>query len=164
MGRASLLGVIVALVALLVVVRMVGPSNGEEPADSVASGPSSAPPPAAPPHAISGLRVQGNQIVNADGATLRMIGFNSAGTEYACVEGWGIFDGPEDPTRMPESFVRAMTSWRGANTVRVPLNEQCWLGLGVEPAYGGKAYQGAVRAFVDLLTTHGFIVVLDLHR
>jgi endoglucanase len=48
--------------------------------------------------------------------------------------------------------------------VRVPLNEQCWLGLGVEPAYGGAAYREAIRDYVSLLRGKGFAVVLDLHR
>jgi endoglucanase len=161
---ATLLAAFGVLAGLLVVAQVVqGPSAGLEPAATAATA-ASAQARAPAPDAIAGLRVQGNQIVNADGATVRMTGFNSSGTEYACVEGWGIFDGPTDPTRMPESVVRAMASWRGANTVRVPLNEQCWLGLGVERAYGGAAYQRAVRAYVDLLTAHGFIVVLDLHR
>ena len=58
-----------------------------------------------------------------------------------------------------------MTGWKGANTVRVPLNEQCWLGLGgVNPAYGGAAYRAAIHDYVRLLRESGFIVVLDLHR
>jgi endoglucanase len=165
--RAALLIALIALVALvglLVVLQVLGgPSTGQEPGDPGAAEPTP-PPSAAPPGAIAGLRVQGNEIVNADGATVRLTGFNSAGAEYACVEGWGIFDGTEDPVRMPESVVRAMASWQGANTVRVPLNEQCWLGLGVERAYGGAAYQRAVRDYVDLLTAHGLVAVLDLHR
>jgi endoglucanase len=57
-----------------------------------------------------------------------------------------------------------MGTWEGANTVRVPLNEQCWLGLGVKPGLGGPAYQAAVHDYVQLLRKHGFVVVLDLHR
>jgi hypothetical protein len=155
----ALLAALVALAAVLVTVRVAGVPS---------AGPTAQPAPgaqrSAAPGAGAGLHVEGNRIVDAGGATVRLTGFNSSGTEYACVEGWGIFDGTEDPARMSESVVRAMASWRGANTVRVPLNEQCWLGLGVKPAYGGAAYQRAVRDFVDLLTAYGFVVVLDLHR
>ena len=93
------------------------------------------------PPAITGLRVQGNQIVNGDGQAIRLLGFNHAGAEYACIEGWGIFDAPGqtrlDHTRLKDSVIQGMKRWSGANTVRIPLNEQCWLGLGVKEAYGG---------------------------
>jgi len=65
---------------------------------------------------------------------------------------------------MPASAVKRMAAWTGANTGRVPLNEQCWLGLGVKPAYGGGIYQRAIRDYVQLLQDHGFVGVLDLHR
>jgi hypothetical protein len=105
--------------------------------------------------------VQGNQIVNAHGQPVRLIGFNSSGAEYACEEGWGIFDTPT--TGMPASTVAAMAAWTGANVVRVPVDEQCWLGLaGVERAYAGARYQHAIEAFVALLNAYGFAVVLDL--
>jgi hypothetical protein len=111
----------------------------------------------------TGLHVQGNQIVNGRGQAIRLVGFNMSGTEYACVEGWGIFDAPDDVNISP-SVVAAMASWNGANAVRVPLNEQCWLGLGVPAQYGGEAYQNAIKRFVNLLNSHGFVAVLDLHR
>jgi endoglucanase len=122
-------------------------------------------PSAAGPVSVAGLHVKGNQIVNADGVSVRLLGFNSSGAEYACMEGWGIFDGPLSyRTRMPASAVRRMAAWTGANTVRVPLNEQCWLGIGVKPAYGGAAYRKAIKGYVHQLLIHGFAVVLDLHR
>ena len=64
-----------------------------------------------------------------------------------------------------EDVVTAMRSWAGANAVRVPLNEQCWLGIGgVSTKYGGEPYRAAVRDFVGLLGRYGFVAVLDLHR
>jgi endoglucanase len=114
---------------------------------------------------ITALSVRDSTLVNQDGVPVRLLGFNHSGTEYACIEGWGIFDEPGGAvTRMPPSTVTAMAEWTGANTVRVPLNEQCWLGLGVDPAYGGVNYQDAIRDYVRLLRDHGFVVVLDLHR
>jgi endoglucanase len=114
---------------------------------------------------ITALSVRGNQIVDQDGKAVRLLGFNYSGAEYACIEGWGIFDGPQSQrTHMPESAVERMAAWTGANTVRIPLNEQCWLGLGVKSAYGGASYQKAIRDYVQLLRDHGFVVVLDLHR
>src|SRR4029450_4471621 len=58
----------------------------------------------------------------------------------------------------------AMRHWSGATTVRLPLNEQCWLGLGVKEAYGGANYQRAIQDLVTRLHDNGFVVVLDLHR
>ena len=114
--------------------------------------------------AVSGLRVAGNRITNASGAPLMLRGVNRSGTEYACAElgspgnaGWGIFDGPSDL-----ASVQAIASW-GANYVRVPLNEDCWLGInGVSPTYGGASYRSAVTNFVDLLNANGIYVELSL--
>ena len=117
------------------------------------------------PVSLAGLRVKGNTIVNKDGVVVRLLGFNSSGAEYACIEGWGIFDGPDSyRTDIPASAVTNMAKWAGANTVRLPLNEQCWLGLGVKPAYGGASYRKAIRRYVNRLVAAGFAVVLDLHR
>ena len=56
-----------------------------------------------------------------------------------------------------------MKAWK-INTVRVPLNEHCWLGInGVKSQYGGQAYQDAVGKYVRRLLNHGMYVILDLH-
>lgn len=108
--------------------------------------------------AITGLRVVGNQIVNGAGQPVRLRGVNRSGTEYACIQGWGIFDGPADA-----ASIQAIVSWR-ANAVRVPLNEDCWLGInGVPAAYGGANYQAAIANYVSLLNAAGLIVILELH-
>ncbi|GAA4207851.1 glycoside hydrolase family 5 protein [Actinocatenispora rupis] len=106
---------------------------------------------------VTGLHVQRNELVDGAGKTVRLTGFNHSGAEYACVEGWGIFDGAADPTA-------GMASWAGANAVRLPLNEQCWLGLGTDPRYSGEAYRRAVSGLVSELSARHFAVILDLHR
>lgn len=117
-----------------------------------------------PAHPASGVRVDANRLVDAAGRPVRLLGFNHSGAEYACVEGDGFFDTP-DGTAPEETAVRAMRRWLGANAVRVPLNEQCWLGLPAVPRrYAGRAYRSAVRTFVTRLNRHGFVAVLDLHR
>jgi len=104
------------------------------------------------------VRVLGNQLVAADGGPVRLLGVNKAGTEYACAQGWGIFDGPVD-----EAAIAAMLSWR-VTAVRVPLNEHCWLARNDAPAeFSGEAYRGAVEAYVDRLHAAGLVAVLDLH-
>jgi hypothetical protein len=67
------------------------------------------------------LSVRGNQIVNSHGQTVQLTGFNNSGAEYACEEGWGIFDTPD--TAVTGAMVSAMKSWTGANTVRLPVDE-----------------------------------------
>jgi endoglucanase len=85
-------------------------------------------------------------------------GVNRSGTEYACVQGWGVFDGPVD-----DRAISAMADW-GVNTVRVPLNESCWLGLaGVPSEFSGEVYRRALTGFVDRLLAAGMTVILDLH-
>ena len=45
--------------------------------------------------ALSGLRVSGNRLVDGNDTVVHLHGINRSGTEYACVQGWGIFDGPD---------------------------------------------------------------------
>src|SRR5438477_9183335 len=113
------------------------------------------PPGLAPAPAV---HVQGNRVVDAAGRPLRLRGVNRSGAEYACAQGWGIFDGPSD-----SASVSAIASWR-ANVVRLPLNETCWLGInGVTPAYAGANYQQAIADYVARLNRAGLVVILDLH-
>ena len=104
------------------------------------------------------LHVSGNRLVNANGGTVVLHGVNRSGTEYRCVQGKGIFDGPSDA-----SSVQAMKSW-AINAVRVPLNEACWNAENyVNPADAGGDYRSAIEAYVRLLNSYGIIVILDLH-
>lgn len=103
------------------------------------------------------LRVSGNHLVDSTGATLQLRGVNRSGTEYACIQDWGIFDGPSDA-----ASVQAIASW-GINEVRVPLNEDCWLNInGVNSAYAGTNYQQAIVNYVNLLESHGIFAELSL--
>ena len=61
--------------------------------------------------------------MDADGDTVVLHGMDRSGTEYECVEGRGIFDGPSD-----QASITAMRSRGPVNAVRVPLNEACWNG------------------------------------
>jgi hypothetical protein len=111
-----------------------------------------------PPAAMAGLRVEGNQILTSSGRAVRLRGVNRSSAEYACVEGYGIFEGPVDA-----ASVAAMQAWR-INAVRLPLNQDCWLGInGVDPAYSGQRYQDEIAAYVSLLTRHDIAVVANLH-
>jgi endoglucanase len=114
------------------------------------------------------VRVVGNHLVNARGQLTRLLGVDRSGTEYACEQGWGIFDGPST-----NASIAAIARWH-ANAVRVPLNEGCWLGLfttandpaddGRNPApYEGRAYRAAVGTYVRALLAHHMAVILSLH-
>jgi hypothetical protein len=88
---------------------------------------------------------------------VQLRGVNRSGTEYACIQGHGIFDGPSDA-----ASVDAILAWK-ANAVRVPLNESCWLGLHAPAAFSGAAYQQALADYVSLLDRKGLYAVLELH-
>jgi hypothetical protein len=89
---------------------------------------------------------------------VQLRGVNYSGPEYACIQGWGIFDGPNDA-----ASVQAIAGWR-ANSVRVPMNEDCWLNINGSPAaYSGTAYQQAIKSYVSLLNQNGLYAILELH-
>jgi endoglucanase len=107
--------------------------------------------------ALTGLRVSGSELVDESGRVVRLHGVNRSGTEYACIQGHGIFDGPS-----AAASVRAMAAWH-INIVRIPLNEDCWLGInGVRRAYSGRNYIRAVVNYVNLLHKHGMYAELSL--
>jgi hypothetical protein len=129
--------------------------------DSAGASATSAPVPVAVVSATSTapqLHVSGNHLVNASGAAVVLHGVDRSGTEYACVQGNGIFDGPSD-----QASITAMRSW-GVTAVRVPLNEACWNAESyVDAAYAGASYQSAIEAYVNLLNDNGIVAILDLH-
>jgi endoglucanase len=103
------------------------------------------------------LHVSGNKLENANGATVVLHGVDYSGTEFACVQGKGIFNGPHD-----QASVTAMKSW-DINAVRLPLNEACWNAESyIHPAYAGVNYRDAIKAYVHLLNDNGLYVILDL--
>jgi endoglucanase len=152
-GRPALTGIVgVALVGALVfaVVRL------QQDTDTSSSG-SSEPSTTAPEPPIA-VKVAGNQLVDRDGNPTRLLGVNRSGSEYACVRGYGVFEGPTD-----DASIAAMVSWK-VNAVRLPLNEHCWLGIGgLDPQVSGEAYQGAIGDYVTRLLRRKIFVVLDLH-
>jgi hypothetical protein len=105
----------------------------------------------------STLHVAGNHFVD-DGKTVRLLGVDHSGTEYQCIGGSNIFEGPTD-----DNLLTAMSAWH-INTLRVPLNEDCWLGInGVATDVSGTSYQQAIASYVQLLRGSGRYVILDLH-
>ncbi|MGA7672459.1 MAG: glycoside hydrolase family 5 protein [Nitrolancea sp.] len=112
----------------------------------------------APTSKLPSLSVNGNALIGSDGQTVQLHGVNRSGTESGCVQGWGIFDGPVDAVS-----IAAMRSWK-INVVRIPLNEDCWLGInGVKAGYAGETYQRAVIDYVTRLNAAGIYTILELH-
>ena len=106
---------------------------------------------------MSGLHVAANQVLNGGGQVVFIHGVNRSGAEYACIQGWGIFDGPAD-----QASISAIKTWN-VNAVRVPLNEDCWLGINSSSPYIGQTYRDAIIAYVNLITSNNLAVILDLH-
>jgi hypothetical protein len=105
-----------------------------------------------------GLRVSGNELVDAGGVPVRLRGVDRSGAEFACVQGRGILPGPSDA-----GSVAAMRAW-GINAVRIPLNAHCWLGTDDIPApYRGARYRQAITGYVAALNDAGIVAILDLH-
>jgi hypothetical protein len=106
------------------------------------------------------VRVLGNKLIDSHGNRLVMRGVNRSGTEYACVQKFGPFDGPSDA-----ASVDVMKSWK-INVVRVPLNEGCWLGINGAPnatAYNAQGYRQAIKEYVSRLRSKDLYVILENH-
>ncbi len=137
------------------------------------------------------VRVDGNQLVDATGKALRLLGVNVAGIEGVCVqEGFQqgstadhpgpVFDfggetatpPPGEVPLPPASFFDAIASWH-VNAVRIMINEMCWLGRGRPGAnpptapipdahYDAAAYRQAIVDVVNALHARGIVVQLTL--
>ena len=95
-------------------------------------------------------------------------GVNWSGFEHACAQGWG-YSGLDPLGESAEDEQAALiVSW-GADTVRLPLNQDCWLGTRSAPVSDDfvertpLGYRRAVDRFVRALNDEGLVVVLDLH-
>ena len=111
------------------------------------------------------LRVDGKRLVDTrSGKTFVPRGVNWPSFEYACYYGYAYSDAGDPHTTHPTSKqARLIASWH-ANTVRIPLNEACWLGVDGQPAFGDvDGYRSAVRSWVSTLNRAGLAVILDLH-
>ncbi len=114
---------------------------------------------AASPAAYGTLHVVGNRLETSDSKTVRLYGVNRAGTEYACVQGWGVFSGTTDDASIQQLAAAHV------HVVRLPLNEDCWLGINGDNGhtYMGAPYRTAVTDYVARLNAHGIYAILDLH-
>jgi aryl-phospho-beta-D-glucosidase BglC (GH1 family) len=94
-------------------------------------------------------------LVNGTNRVVELHGADRAGSEWTCLYSSSLND------HTGQTAISAMKAWN-INAVRIPLNEDCWLGInGV--VFGGAKYQAALKAYVTLLTSNGMAVILDLH-
>ena len=103
------------------------------------------------------IHIVGNHFVNGAGDTVHLVGADVPSSEYACVGDWGYSSGDD------ASLAAAIAAW-GVNVVRIPLNEDCWLGIDAGETFGSATgYQSAIESFVSELNADGIYAILDLH-
>ena len=126
--------------------------------------------------AVPQPKVVGNQIIDTvTGDQFVPRGVNWPSFEYACEGGWGYSSPGGDSTHgilsdetNADRTATAMAAWK-INTVRIPLNQNCWLGDNGLPASDlfhnltPVGYQVAVLKFVEALNRQGIVAILDLH-
>lgn len=101
------------------------------------------------------IAVSGNHFVNGSDETVTLHGVNLDGTEWQCLYGQA-FDSPSD-----EASIAAIAAWH-VNVVRIPLNEDCWLGINGAPR-DIRSYHHEIGSYVRRLHAHGIYAILDLH-
>ncbi len=122
----------------------------------------------APAASALSISVDGNHFINGEGKTVRLLGVDRTSPEYACYYGYAYASGgenlaePLDP--LDEADVEAIAAWK-VDAVRIPLNEDCWLGINGLPseALTMAGYRAAIAAYVEELNDHGIYAILDLH-
>jgi hypothetical protein len=127
------------------------------------------------------VKVSGTKLVDAGGSTVELRGVNRPGIEYACSQMNQFISDPYSAgaggvnagksVAYADTAAAALLTWdkpgatgHAINTVRLPLNEECWLGInGAPAAYSGANYQAFIKRLVDDLTAQNIHVVLALH-
>lgn len=146
---------------LLLLAPVACQTGGPHPASTPSVSGTGRPGPGAahPGGAAPTLSVRGNRLVDGSGNEVQLTGVNRSGAEYACAHGYGIFDGPTDT----DAAVKAIASWH-ANAVRIPLNEDCWLGINeLNPRFSGASYRATIADYVSRLERSGLTPILNLH-
>ena len=103
--------------------------------------------------------VSGNRLLDSrSGADWVAHAVNWPSFEYACQQGWGY-----SAAGATTSAANAMVSW-GITAVRIPVNQDCWLGVDGAPAWGTPTgYRATLASWVDTVNAAGLVAILDLH-
>ncbi len=97
------------------------------------------------------LQVIGNRLYTLSGEKIKLIGTCICSMEWAGGE------------NMERSFAMSLDNWN-SNTIRLPLDADGWWGRYWWISDGGASYQQKVRNLVDMATSRGKYVILDLHH
>ncbi len=102
--------------------------------------------------------VRGRFLQNGAGQPVQLRGVNRGAFDSRCTwDTTGVADGPTD-----QASIKAMLAWK-INVVRLPLNEDCWLGINGLPLGGNAAgYRVAVQTYVTLLRQNGLYVMPEV--
>jgi hypothetical protein len=115
---------------------------------------------AADPAPARPLHVSGRHLVDDTGRVVQPRGVNRSSPETLCL-GTGrtsFFYGPTDA-----ASVAALKDW-GVTMVRIPVNEDCWLGRNGLPASLTAAdYRGQIASYVRLVVAGGLNALVDAH-
>jgi hypothetical protein len=102
------------------------------------------------------VRASGGVLVDeTTGGPITLQGVNRAGGSYACAQGWGYTDGPND-----QAMADAMLKWN-VQIVRLDFNSGCWLGT-VGGGYSGANYRVFMKNYVQEFLNDGYNVIIDL--
>jgi hypothetical protein len=110
------------------------------------------------------LQVEGGYLTNEHGQRIRLLGVDVSGTESGCVESGQVTQGAP----ITQTDADAIAAWK-INAVRVPLNEDCWLGIngisigGKSGADSARLYRERIKQWVHYLNRAGIYAILDLH-
>src|SRR6185295_7642318 len=122
---------------------------------------------------MKSVAVSGNHLVDETGQLVQLRGVNISALEFYPIDnaqappGGKAFDywGGQSPN------LKSIAGWT-ANAIRLPLNEQSYLGQTCTDANGATklladplgTYRSVVKTTVDQATALGMAVILDLHK
>ena len=98
------------------------------------------------------LKVVGTQILNSKNEPVLLRGVNCASMEWTS-DGQG---------HILQSVKVAIDDWH-VNHIRLPLAQDRWFGKAPEQKDEGKVYRALVKEVVDLCSSKGCYIILDLH-
>lgn len=117
---------------------------------------------ASSPASSFGISVAGNKFVStASGEVVQLLGTSISGLEQGSTS---LANGVENYGNPTDAGFKAMASWN-MNIVRIPLNEDTWLGIHNCTNDGGSSatLQANLKQIVANANAAGLYVILDLH-